>query len=123
MQRERDRCTLLQAATSGDPKFFLGTDSAPHRKAAKEAARGCAGIYTAHAALELYAELFESAGASSRLQGFASHYGADFYRLPRNEGTLTLVKRPCPIPAELPLGDDTVVPFGAGETVSWSLAR
>ena len=123
LKRERDRRALLQAVTSGHSKFFLGTDSAPHCKGAKEAARGCAGVYTAHAALELYAELFESAGASERLEGFASHYGADFYRLVRNEGTLTLVKRPCRIPNELPLGEETVVPFRAGETVSWSLAE
>jgi dihydroorotase len=121
LKRERDRRALLQAVASGSPKFFLGTDSAPHAKGAKEAARGCAGMYTAHAALELYAELFESVGASARLEGFASHYGADFYRLARNKGTLTLAKRPRRIPAELPLGDETVVPFRAGETVSWSL--
>ena len=123
LKRERDRLALLQAVTSGHSKFFLGTDSAPHGKEAKEAACGCAGVYTAHAALELYAELFESVGAGNRLEGFASQYGADFYRLARNEGTLTLVKRPCRIPNELPLGEETVVPLRAGETVSWSLAE
>ena len=115
----RFTAALIEAATSGSPKFFLGTDSAPHTRRAKEAACGCAGIYTAHAALELYLKAFEQAGALDRIEAFASLHGADFYRLPRNHDTVTLVKRPCPVPSEIDLGDDTLVPFRAGDQVTW----
>ena len=103
------------AATSGSPKFFLGTDSAPHSKERKESACGCAGIYTAHAALELYATAFERADALNKLEGFASHHGADFYGLPRNEDTITLTKTDWHVPESYSLGDSTVVPMFAGE--------
>ena len=122
LKREAHRKALLAAATSGSPKFFLGTDSAPHARRAKEAACGCAGCYTANAGIELYAEAFEAAGALDRLEGFASHFGADFYGLPRNTEKLTLVKRAWQVPATLPyVDDDVLVPLRAGETVSWSL--
>jgi dihydroorotase len=121
LKREEHRWALLAAATSGSPKFFLGTDSAPHARHTKETACGCAGIYTAHAAIELYAEAFESAGALARLEAFASFYGADFYGLPRNTGTITLTKEAWSVPAELAFGDGTLVPMRAGETVAWRL--
>ncbi|MCX7893043.1 MAG: dihydroorotase [Burkholderiales bacterium] len=122
LKRETHRQALVAAATSGDPKFFLGTDSAPHAKHAKEHACGCAGCYTACAALELYAQAFEAAGALDRLEAFASFHGADFYRLPRNRGTVTLVKAPWQIPAELAFGGETLVPLAAGERLPWRLA-
>jgi len=121
LKREEHRLALVKAATGGNPKFFLGTDSAPHARRAKEAACGCAGIYTAHAALELYAEIFEAAGALDRLEAFASHFGPDFYRLPRNRDTITLAKESWTVPAELAFGDDTLVPLRAGESVAWKL--
>ncbi|MDO8706683.1 MAG: dihydroorotase [Sulfuricaulis sp.] len=121
LKREAHRQALIQAATSGNPKFFLGTDSAPHGRRLKEAGCGCAGIYTAHAALELYAEVFEAAGAIERLEAFASFYGADFYRLPRNRETVTLAKESWNVPAELALGEDTLVPMRAGAAVAWKL--
>jgi dihydroorotase len=121
LKREEHRQALIRAATSGNPKFFLGTDSAPHGRRAKESACGCAGIYTAHNALELYAEVFEAAGALDKLEAFASFHGADFYRLPRNTDTLTLDRRRWPVPAELACGDDTLVPMRAGETIAWQL--
>jgi dihydroorotase len=121
LKREEHRQALLLAATSGHPKYFSGTDSAPHAKGAKESACGCAGCYTAHAAMGLYAEAFESVGAIDRLEGFASHFGADFYGLPRNTDRIMLVKEPLMIPKELPFGDDVVVPFRAGETVAWQV--
>jgi dihydroorotase len=122
LKRETHRRALLAAATSGNPKFFLGTDSAPHGRRAKEAACGCAGCYTAHAGIELYAEAFEAAGALDRLEGFASHFGPEFYGLPRNADTITLVKQAWTAPATLPYADDDVlVPLRAGETVSWNL--
>jgi dihydroorotase len=121
LKRARDRAALLSAATSGDPRFFLGTDSAPHSRTAKEAACGCAGIFTAHAALELYAEAFDSVGALDRLEGFASHFGADFYRLPHNADTVTLQRRAWMVPASYPLADGELVPMRAGESVPWSL--
>ena len=122
LKRERHRRALVEAAVSGDACFFLGTDSAPHPRARKESACGCAGIYTAHAALELYAEVFDAAGALDRLEAFASHHGADFYRLPRNTGTVTLRREAWTVPEALPLGDgDEVVPLRAGETVAWQL--
>lgn len=119
LKRERDREALVEAAASGHPRFFLGTDSAPHPKGAKESACGCAGVYSAHAALPFYAEVFEAAGALDRLEGFASHHGADFYGLPRNKETVTLERVATPIPAAFPMGDDTLVPFRAGGEVAW----
>ena len=121
LKRERDREALLQAATSGDPKFFLGTDSAPHPVEAKEAACGCAGIYTAHAAIELYAEAFEQKGRLDKLEGFASFHGAAFYNLPRNTATLSLRRDPWRIPARLPFAEHELVPFRAGELCQWKL--
>jgi dihydroorotase len=122
LKREEHRLALVKAATGGNPKFFLGTDSAPHARRAKETACGCAGIYTAHAALELYAEIFEAAGALDRLEAFASHFGADYYRLPRNRDKVTLVKESWTVPVEFQFGDDTLVPLRAGESVAWKLA-
>jgi len=122
LKRERHRLALLDAIDSGCPRLFLGTDSAPHPRAGKESACGCAGIYTAHAALELYAEAFEAAGMLDRLEAFASHHGADWYGLPRHRDTVTLERRPQAVPATLPFGDDVLVPLRAGGTVAWSLA-
>jgi dihydroorotase len=122
LKREEHRQVLLRAATSGNPKFFLGTDSAPHARHTKEHACGCAGVYSAHAALELYAEAFESAGALPRLEGFASLHGADFYGLPRNSERVRLRRAAWRVPAELPYGDDRLVPLRAGETVAWALS-
>jgi dihydroorotase len=122
LKREAHRQVLVSAATGGNPKFFLGTDSAPHGRRAKQTACGCAGIYTAHAAIEMYAEVFEQAQALDRLEPFASFHGPDFYRLPRNRDTVTLVKEPWAVPAELAFGDDTLVPMRAGEAVAWKLA-
>jgi len=119
LKRETHRQALVGAAASGNPKFFLGTDSAPHAKNTKENACGCAGCYSAHAALELYAEAFDDAGALDRLEGFASFFGADFYGLPRNQDTVTLVREPWAVPAEYPFGEHTIVPLRAGETVRW----
>ena len=121
IKREQHRHALLEAATSGNPKFFLGTDSAPHPRSAKETACGCAGLYTAHAALELYAEAFEQAGALDQLEAFSSFHGADYYRLPRNEDTVTLRKTSWKVPDSYPLGSGTVIPLRAGETISWKL--
>jgi len=121
LKRETHRSALVEAAISGNSKFFLGTDSAPHAKERKESACGCAGIYTAHAALELYAQAFEEAGALDRLEGFASHFGADFYGLPRNTGTITLEKQDWQVPDSYPLGDSAVVPMFAGETLHWRI--
>ena len=121
LKREEHRQALVRAVASGNPKFFLGTDSAPHARNTKENACGCAGIYSAHAALELYAEAFEGAGALDRLEGFASHYGADFYGLPRNSARVTLVREPWVVPAEHPFGQDTLVPLRAGEQMTWRL--
>jgi dihydroorotase len=121
LKREMHRQALIKAATSGNPKFFLGSDSAPHSKNAKEAGCGCAGIYTAHAAIELYAEAFEQAGALDKLEAFASFHGADFYRLPRNTSTITLTKQSWKVPRSLSFGDETLVPLRAQETVSWKL--
>ncbi|MEO6799264.1 MAG: dihydroorotase, partial [Rhodanobacter sp.] len=121
LKRETHRAALLQAATSGNPHFFLGTDSAPHPRHAKESACGCAGIYTAHAAIELYAEAFEQAGKLDRLEAFASFHGADFYRLPRNRDRVILEKRPWTVPAVVALGDATCAPMRAGQSVAWSM--
>ncbi|NTV96323.1 MAG: dihydroorotase [Thiobacillus sp.] len=121
LKREEHRQALVDAAISGSPKFFLGTDSAPHAQSAKECACGCAGCYTAHAAIELYAEAFEAAGALGRLEGFASWYGPDFYGLPRNVGKITLVREPWQVPAELGFGAGRLIPLRAGENVNWKM--
>ncbi len=122
LKRETHRAALLQAATSGDAHFFLGTDSAPHPREAKEAACGCAGLYTAHAALELYAEAFEQAGRLDRLEAFASFHGPDFYGLPRNTDRVALERTPWSVPQVYPLGGSSCVPMRAGGSVGWSLA-
>jgi dihydroorotase len=121
LKREEHRLALIEAATSGSPKFFLGTDSAPHARQAKEATCGCAGIFTAHAGIELYAEVFAAAGALDRLEGFASIHGPLFYGLPKNVDTITLVRETWPVPAEFPFGGDTLVPMRGGGTVSWRM--
>ncbi|MGB5538729.1 MAG: dihydroorotase, partial [Gammaproteobacteria bacterium] len=121
LKRETHRNALVKAATGGSGKFFLGTDSAPHARERKESPCGCAGIYTAHAALELYAQAFEDAGTLDRLEGFASHFGADFYGLPRNTGSITLVREDWQVPDSYPLGDSTVIPMHAGKTLHWRL--
>ena len=122
LKREPHRQALLAAATSGNPKFFLGTDSAPHARRQKESACGCAGCYTAPAAMALYATAFETANALPALEGFASCHGADFYRLPRNTNTIRLVRQPWQVPESLPFGEDELIPWLAGETLHWSLA-
>jgi dihydroorotase len=122
LKRETHRAALVKAATGGDKQFFLGTDSAPHAQHSKETACGCAGIYTAHAAIELYAEAFEQAGALDKLEAFASFYGADFYRLPRNTRTVTLRKEEWPVPATVGFGEHRLVPLRAGETLKWKTA-
>ncbi|GAB4478930.1 MAG: dihydroorotase [Burkholderiaceae bacterium] len=122
LKREAHRQALVAAATSGNPRFFLGTDSAPHPKGEKESACGCAGCFTAAAALEMYAMAFEAAGALDRLEAFASLHGPDFYGLPRNGSTVTLERRAWTVPNELRFGDATLVPLAAGETLPWKLA-
>jgi len=122
LKREEHRLALIRAATSGNPKFFLGTDSAPHARHTKEAACGCAGVYTAHAAIELYAEAFDAAGALDRLERFASFNGADFYGLPRNRLQITLRRKAWRVPDELRYGDDVLVPLRAGGNLAWALA-
>jgi dihydroorotase len=122
LKRNTHQQALIKAATSGNPKFFLGTDSAPHAKDKKEAACGCAGSYTAYAALELYAEAFEAANALDKLEGFASHFGADFYGLPRNHEQITLIKNSWQAPESLAFADSQLVPLRAGETLQWQLA-
>jgi len=119
LKRETHRHKLIEAAVSGNPKFFLGTDSAPHPRSAKETACGCAGIYTAHAAIELYAEAFEQAGALDKLEAFASFHGADFYRLPRNTDSITLKKENWNAPSQLEFAEDVLVPLRAGEILAW----
>ena len=121
LKRETHREALVEAATSGNPKFFLGTDSAPHPRSAKEAACGCAGVYSAHAAIELYATAFEEAGALERLEGFASVFGAQFYGLPQNRETITLVRDEWRVGERLAFGGEELVPLRAGETVPWKL--
>ncbi|MEW8474284.1 MAG: dihydroorotase [Candidatus Thiodiazotropha endolucinida] len=123
LKRESHQSALIEAATSGESHFFLGTDSAPHPQHAKECACGCAGCYTAHAAIELYAEIFERANALDRLEGFASLFGPDFYGLPRNRDTITLAKKKWSIPESYQFGQDRVVPLGGGESVNWQLVR
>lgn len=121
LKRNTHQQALQDAVVSGNPKFFLGTDSAPHAKGAKESACGCAGCYTAYAAIELYAEIFDDLGALDKLEGFASHYGPDFYGLPRNTDEITLVKKEWQVPTEMPFGSDVIVPLRAGETLRWKL--
>jgi len=121
LKREHHRLALLKAATSGNPKFFLGTDSAPHLTTLKENACGCAGCYSAHAALELYAEAFEQAGALDKLEGFASFFGADFYGLPRNTATVTLRKQTWSVPQQYGTDDTLITPLKAGEQMIWQL--
>ena len=121
LKKERHRAALLQAATSGSSKFFLGTDSAPHAAVMKEQSVCGAGCFTAPAALELYAEAFEVAGALNKLEAFASHHGADFYGLPRNSGTATLKRQPWTLPETLPFGDTLIKPLRAGDTLNWKL--
>jgi len=121
LKREEHRAALMRAATGGNARFFLGTDSAPHPRGEKESACGCAGCFTAHAAIELYAEAFEAAGALERLEAFASFHGPDFYRLPRNSERVTLEKRQAEVPAAITFGAETLVPLRAGERVAWRL--
>ena len=121
LKRETHREALVKAATSGSPKFFLGTDSAPHAQHTKENACGCAGCYSAHTAIELYVEAFEQAGALDKLEGFASFYGADFYRLPRNTETVTLRREVWQVPDSVGFGEHRLVPLCAGETLKWKL--
>jgi dihydroorotase len=121
LKREEHRLALVNAAISGNPKFFLGTDSAPHARRTKEVACGCAGIYTAHAGIELYAEAFDAAGSLDKLEGFASFHGADFYGLARNRRQITLVRTAWPVPEEISYSDDTLVPLRAGSTVAWAI--
>jgi len=123
LKRQSHQRALIEAAASGNPKFFLGTDSAPHAQTAKETACGCAGIYSAHAALELYAVAFEKAGKLDRLEGFASHFGADFYRLPRNSGQITLIKESWQVPQNYVAGNEQLIPLLAGESLPWKLSQ
>ena len=121
LKREEHRLALVSAATSGNPKFFLGTDSAPHAKSSKEAACGCAGMYSAHAGIELYAEAFEAAGALDKLESFASFYGADFYGLPRNTDKITLLKTAWNVPESITFAADVLVPLRAGQSIAWKM--
>ena len=121
LKREQHRAALVEAATSGDARFFLGTDSAPHARLLKEHAAGCAGCYTAPHALELYATVFEAMGALDRLEAFSSRNGPAFYRLPVNAGRIVLQRAPWTVPESLPFGDGTIVPLAAGETLGWRL--
>jgi dihydroorotase len=122
LKTEPDRVALVEAATSGDPRFFLGTDSAPHARHTKENACGCAGIFSAHAAIELYAEAFDAAGKLDKLEGFAANFGADFYGLPRNAGQITLTRDPWQVPERYPFGPDELVPMRAGEPIAWRIS-
>ncbi len=121
LKREEHRLALVQAAISGSPKFFLGTDSAPHAKSAKEASCGCAGMYTAHAAIELYAEVFDEMHALDKFEGFASVFGPNFYGLPVNQDTISLQKQAWQVPDTIPYDNDVLVPLRAGQTVQWQL--
>jgi dihydroorotase len=121
LKRERDREALIEAATGDDARFFLGTDSAPHERGTKEAGCGCAGIYSAHAGIELYAEAFEQAGRLQQLEAFAAERGADFYGRPRNAGQIVLERKPWQVPARYAFGDGTLVPLRAGLEVAWRL--
>jgi dihydroorotase len=121
LKREPDRRSLLEALDAANPRFFLGTDSAPHARHLKENACGCAGIFSAHAGIELYAQVFDAEGILARLQGFAAEFGADFYRLPRNPEHITLIRQPWTVPASYPFGSDELVPLRAGQSLSWRL--
>jgi dihydroorotase len=121
LKRERHRAALVEAATSGNPRFFLGTDSAPHPRGLKEHACGCAGCYTGLHALELYASAFDMAGALDRLDDFAGSFGAQFYGLSPNKGSVTLARQPFPIPESVPFGHAELVPLAAGESLEWSM--
>jgi dihydroorotase len=121
LKADAHRASLMRAVASGTPRLFLGTDSAPHARHTKEAACGCAGIFSAHAALELYAEAFERAGALDKLEGVAAFHGADFYGLPRNGGSITLAKESWEVPAHYPFGSEELVPLRAGERIAWRL--
>ncbi|MDC1210393.1 dihydroorotase [Porticoccaceae bacterium] len=121
LKRDIHQHALIKAATSGSSKFFLGTDSAPHAKDKKESACGCAGCFSHHAAIELYAQAFDEAGALDRLEGFASHYGADFYGLPRNTSSITLSRQSWQLPAAIPFDDSQLIPLGAGTTLNWKM--
>ena len=123
LKRNTHQQALIDAATSGNAKFFLGTDSAPHAQSAKETACGCAGIYSAHAAIEFYATAFEQAGKLDKLEGFASFFGAEFYRLPRNQQQITLTKSDWDVPGHYLAGDEQLIPLLAGETLSWKLEQ
>lgn len=123
LKREEHRVALVKAATSGNPKFFLGTDSAPHAKHTKEAACGCAGMYTAHTAIELYVEAFENANALDKLEGFASFHGADFYGLPRNTELISIEKVSWVVPQELAYDKDILVPLKSGQIINWKLSK
>lgn len=122
LKREQHRLALVNAATSGDPRFFLGTDSAPHAQGDKENSCGCAGMYSAHAAIELYAQAFEDADALEKLEAFAAFHGADFYGMPRNTKKITLIRQPWKIPKELAFGKEKLIPLAAGENLKWRLA-
>ena len=121
MQAEVHRVALVEAATSGSPKFFLGTDSAPHPTFAKQSGCGCAGVFSAHCAVEIYAEVFEKAGHLDRLEGFASFHGADHYGIPRNSEKMTLEKKSWTVPMSYKFGRDTVTPLRMGEEIKWSI--
>ncbi|MEZ7831928.1 MAG: dihydroorotase, partial [Gammaproteobacteria bacterium] len=123
LKRNTHQRALITAATSANPKFFLGTDSAPHSIDTKETSCGCAGIYSAHAALELYTEVFEAEDALDKLEGFASFFGADFYNLPRNQAQITLSKTPSTVPAEYLFDGGSVIPMRANESISWSVEK
>ena len=123
LKREHHRTALIEAATNGNPKFFLGTDSAPHAKSKKESACGCAGCYTAHAAMELYAQAFDSVGALDKLNNFASVFGAKFYGLRKNPGTIKLERSNWTLPDNYTLGTESIIPFKAGETLSWKFSE
>ncbi len=123
LKSEANRQALCAAVRTGSPRLFLGTDSAPHARSAKESGCGCAGIFSAHAALELYAEAFESIGALEQLEGFAAEHGADFYGLPRNSGRVRLVKEPWSVPSAYPFGEEELVPLRAGERIGWRVER
>lgn len=121
LKRERHRQALLAVVKQGHPRFFLGTDSAPHAREAKESACGCAGVYSAYSAIELYAQVFEQAGCLDKLEAFAGHYGADFYGLPRSEEKIVLQKRAWRLPESLPFADTDIIPLNGGQTCSWQL--
>ena len=122
LKREKDRVALLDAATSGNARYFLGTDSAPHEQGTKENACGCAGMFTAHAAIELYAEAFDQVHRLDKLEGFASHFGADFYGLPRHVEVITLLKESWVSPLSYEFANGSLVPYRSGEAVAWRIA-